>query len=105
MKKIALIFCLTFLTVSYSQADTVDVKELEKERRGFVAEGFYKLSLGVFGNFVAISHIAYTDKMTIGDYIGFLLYGGSSLTFDILAFRDFNEARKIKKKLKEIQND
>ena len=50
-------------------------------------------------------HITYRDKMSNLDYVGSILYGGSGMVFNGMALKDFLEARKIKKKLEELENE
>lgn len=105
IKKILFILTMFILTSSYSQVDTIYIEDLKEDRRKHIVEGTYELSLGIVGVFVAISHITYTDNMSINDYVGLGLYGGSGIAFNIVAIRDFIEARKINKKIKELENE
>ena len=105
MKHILFILGLLVLTFSHSQADSVNVKGLEKERKNHIIYGTVETGLGIFGVLVGIRHITYTSKMSSLDYIGSILYGGSGMVFNSMAIKDFLEARKIKKRIKELEDE
>ena len=105
IKKILFILGLLTSTLSYSQVDSVNVEGLEKERKNYIIYGTVEAGLGIFGVLVGVRHITYTNKMSSLDYVGAILYGGSGMVFNGMAIKDYLEARKIKKGIKELENE
>ena len=105
INKILFTIGLLTSTFSYTQVDSVTVNNLERERKNHIIYGTVEAGLGIFGVLVGIRHITYTNKMSSLDYVGSILYGGSGMVFNVMAIKDYLEARKIKKRIEKLENE
>jgi hypothetical protein len=104
MKQLILIFSMTFLTASYSQADSVKIEKMEAERYDLLEGGSFKLTMGVFSHAIGTTHVIFGFDGDPGIYYAFGIYNSFGITFDVLAIRDFVKARKKKKEIEELKN-